>query len=76
MSKVIGKPLADEPSSPLSEAVARNTRLPTNSMSANPPFIIGSTTPKASGSIAWTGTIDPVPHGTPLGPILPSRIWS
>ena len=76
MSKVIGKSLADEPSSPPSEAVARSTRSLTIAMSVNPLFIIGSAMPRAGDSTEWTGMIAPAPHGKPLGPRPPSRIWS
>src|SRR5512135_214159 len=76
MSKVIAKPRAAEPSSPPSEVVDRSTRSPTNSMSASPWFIIGSSTPDANGSIEWTGTIAPALQGRPHGPRPPSRIWS
>jgi hypothetical protein len=76
MSKVSGKPLDDELSSPPSEAVDRSTRSLTLSMSASPPFLIGSTTPKASDSTEWTGTIAPAPPAQSHEPRPPSRIWS
>ena len=76
MSKVIGKSLDDEPSSPPSEAVARSTRSLTISMSVNPLFILGSAMPKASDSTEWAGTITPAPHGKPLGPMPPSWLLS
>jgi len=76
MSKVIGKPLAVEPSSPPSEAVDRSTRSPTNSASVNPLFMRGSVGPKASDSTGWTGTIAPALQAQPLEPKTPSRIWS
>src|SRR5262249_6167622 len=76
MNKVSGKPLEDGPSSPPYGAVDLSTRSPTHSASVNPRSIIGSATPEASGSIAWTGAIAPASHGRPLGPMQPSRIWS
>ena len=76
MSKVNGKPLADEPSSPPSEAVARITRSFTNSMSVNPLFMRGSVGPKASDSTESTGTIFPAPHARPRELQPPLRIWS
>ncbi len=59
MSKVIGKPLAVEPSSPPSGAVDRSTRTLTNSASVNPLFMRGSVGPKASDSTGWTRTNRP-----------------
>ena len=76
MSKVIGKPLAVEPSSPPSGAVDRSTRSPTNSASVNPLFMRGSVGPKASDSTGWTGTIARALHAPPREPKPPSRIWS
>ena len=76
MSKVIGKPLAVEPSSPPSGAVDRSTRSPTNSASVNPPFMRGSVGPKASDSTEWTGTIALALPTGPLEPRPPSRTWS
>ena len=76
MNKVIGKPLAVEPSLPPSAAVDRSTRSPTNSASVNPPFMRGSVVPKASASTEWTGTIAPAHHAQPLEPKPPSRAWS
>ena len=76
MSKVVGKPLAVEPSLPPSGAVDRNTRSPTNSASVNPPFMRGSVVPTASDSTEWIGTIAPALHARPLELKPPSRIWS
>ncbi len=76
MSKVIGQPLAVEPSSPPSGAVDRSTRSPTNSASVNPLFMPWSVVPKASDSTEWTGTIAPAPHTRPLELKPPSSTWS
>jgi hypothetical protein len=76
MSKVTGKPLAVEPSSPPSGAVDHSTMSSTNSASVNPLFMSGSTVPTASDLIGWTGTIALVLPTVPLEPMPPSRIWS
>jgi hypothetical protein len=76
MSKVIGKPLAVEPSSPPSGAVDHSTRSPTNSASVNPLFMPGSAVPKAGDSTGWTGTIALALPTGPLEPRPPSRTWS
>jgi hypothetical protein len=76
MSKVIGKPLDVELSSPPSGAVDRSTRSPTNSVSVNPLFMRGSVVPKASDSTEWTGTIALALHAPPREPKPPSRTWS
>ena len=74
--KMTGRLFVGKRSSPLFEAVALSTRLPSTSTSANPPSITGSTTLTGNGSTEWTGTIARTPHGHPLGPLPPSRIWS
>ena len=51
MNKVIGKPLAVEPSLPPSGAVDRSTRSPTNSASVNPPFIADLRGPKPTYNV-------------------------
>ena len=76
MSKVSGKPLDAEPSSPPFGAVDRSTRSPTNLASVNPLFMPGSVGPKTSDSTAWTGTTAPALHAPLLELKLPSRIWS
>src|SRR4051812_43679226 len=75
MSKVIGKPLAGEPSSPPSEAVDRSTRPPTNSASVNPLSMRGSVGLKASDSTERAGTITPALPTPPPGPRPRSRTW-
>jgi hypothetical protein len=74
--KMTGRLFVGKRSSPLFEAVALSTRLPSSSTSANRPFITGSTTLTGNGSTEWTGTIARIPHGHPLGPLPPSRNWS
>jgi hypothetical protein len=76
MSKVIGKPLAVEPSSPQSGAVDHSTRSPTNSASVNPLSTPGSVVPKADDLTEWTGTIALALPTGPLEPRPPSRNWS
>jgi hypothetical protein len=76
MSKVIGKPLAVEPSSPPSGAVDHSTRSPTNSASVNPLFMPGSVVPKVGDLTEWTGTIALALPTGPHEPRPPSRTWS
>ena len=77
MSKVIGKPLAVEPSSPPSGAVDRSTRSPTNSASVNPPSMhwVRRAQGQRLDRVDWHDR-PCTPHGPPLGPKPPSRIWS
>ena len=75
MSKVIGKPLVVEPSSPPSGAVDRSTRSPTNSASVNPRFMPGSVVLKVSDLTESTGTTAPARHTPSPEPKPPSRIW-
>src|SRR4051812_15788318 len=66
MSKVIGKPLDVEPSSPPSGAVDRSTRSPTNSVTVNPLSMPESAEPTASTSTEWAAY-----HATPARPSRP-----